>query len=333
LNPVWGGAEGVTVDFPVHDACQKLTVKVFDYDFGTSDDLIGIANGIDIRDLTSAESSGTTEIPLFTANGELGAGSLTVSAWLLKLKDHRPQESSPEGRPAGPSSAHLSFKALTLRGLDLASESPFKLRLRVMSEAQQLEAAKVGRSRSSSFALLKKPQAPQRSSTLGLPSGEQSRGPAMQVEVLSGASTPRPQKELAEALQNICRALAQKGHDTQDIADILDVSPKQVKNFLLSQQQSEESKKALKEATDIQQARSAVRKPVFEEVLQTLVPLGCEKGHVELTILDKHCKALGTACIEMKTLWEAPGLCLEGPFITDTNVEVIGRLRLHCLHY
>merc|ERR1719272_199147 len=125
LNPVWGDKNGITSDFPVHDGSQALSIKVFDYDFGTSDDLIGVAKRLESR--TLVQNGKPQNVELLKADGEAGGGSLSISASKLALTITRPKKAI----PVGPSEAHLSAKMLTIKGLPTGAAYPFKVRVQI----------------------------------------------------------------------------------------------------------------------------------------------------------------------------------------------------------
>lgn len=125
LNPVWGDGAGLTSDFPVHDGSQSLSLKVFDYDFGTSDDLIGVAQRLEARSLVQDGKPQTVQLQ--KANGESGGGSLSISASKLALSLTRPTQAI----PLGPSEAHLHAKMLTIKGLAADAAYPFKVRVQI----------------------------------------------------------------------------------------------------------------------------------------------------------------------------------------------------------
>jgi len=125
LNPVWGDGKGITSDFPVHNEFQVLSIKVYDYDFGTSDDFIGVAPRMDLRSLVQNGEPQTLE--LLKADGGTGGGSLSISASKLALTLERPKKAI----LAGPSEAHLSAKMLTIKGLATGAAYPFKVRVQI----------------------------------------------------------------------------------------------------------------------------------------------------------------------------------------------------------
>eukprot|EP00928_Gymnodinium_smaydae_P035197 TRINITY_DN24813_c0_g1_i1.p1 TRINITY_DN24813_c0_g1~~TRINITY_DN24813_c0_g1_i1.p1 ORF type:complete len:978 (+),score=131.42 TRINITY_DN24813_c0_g1_i1:58-2934(+) len=271
LNPVWGAdGKGLTVDFPVHDDCQKLLVRVFDKDFATQDDLIGVNEGLDVRDLlaTCADASGArTTIPLRTASGQSGAGCLHVSARYLRLTTSPPsppsslslKQAKGASSPArslsssglrGPSVAHVSLKVLTVTGLEAlgaaAARYPFRVRMRVLA-APAADGHGGGASVADEAAcippFLRSSSRTQRqldradtvaSQPSAASSASSSATAAAQVlaEALSGESFAKSVQGLAEAVMPICAALRARGHSNQDIADILEVDLIQVDQFL-----------------------------------------------------------------------------------------------------
>lgn len=302
LNPVWS-RDGLTVDFPVHDDDQSLILKVYDYDFGTADDLIGLARKIDVKDLVS-NGSGKQVVQLMKADETPGGGSLTISAVSLSLAHSAP--SSPPAMP-GPSEAHLSAKVLTIRGLKEHAEFPFKVAIHVVHAEEAPKKAGSAKARATSRA---------------------SQGSAKQAILAEGStepSKPKEVKQLAEALQGIAKNLHKKSVQPKDIAEILDVGPRQVEQYL---DELEHTK--TKEQIQAEQEYLNVRTPVLEEVVQFLLPNGTvdENAVVELIVTDKKSKVLGTARIPVPDIQEAPEMHLEGPFTTDVEgLEVVGTLR------
>lgn len=293
LNPVWGDSSGLTVDFPVHDDDQALILKILDYDFGSSDDLIGTSN-IVVRDLL-AMGGGEQELNVLKADGSAGGGTLTISAQFLHLAAAKPVAPL---LPAGPSEAHLSMKVLLLRGIKEHSEYPFKVVASVIHPAD-------GRAKKTASATVVHTES-------------------------TRASHPKERKHLSEALQGIAKNLAEKQLTGTEIAEILDVGPHQVKEFLHTLPGSERTKQQQQAEQDFLN----VRKPMFEEVVQFLLPCGSVVGSasIELAITDKRNKVLATARMPMPHLLEAPDLFLEGPFETDVEgIEVVGSLKLRWL--
>jgi len=131
LNPVWGDGAGLTSDFPVHDGSQALSLKVFDYDFGTSDDVIGVAQRLEVRSLVQDGKPQTVQLQ--KANGESGGGSLSISASKLALSLTRPTQAI----PSGPSEAHLHAKMLTIKGLAADAAYPFKVCVQIAGPGEK----------------------------------------------------------------------------------------------------------------------------------------------------------------------------------------------------
>jgi hypothetical protein len=318
LNPQWdenaeGESAGLTVDFPVHDDDQALMLKVFDYDFGTADDLIGKTQKA-VRDLH--ENAGRQTLKLLKADETAGGGTITITAHFLKLAPSRPE------RPLstlGPSEAHLSAKVLTIKGLTEGAEYPFKVLIKVKRADEA--------PRKSASAKLR----PSKTSVL---SGSFSASTSkILAEGATGVSKPKEQKQLAEALQGIAKNLSgpPRNLDGAEIAAILDVAPRQVEHFLNTLPGNEAD---LKEQEKADLDFRSVRYPVIDEVVQFLLPCGSvdDSASVELSVTDKRQKVLATAQLPMAQLLEAPELHLEGPFVTDVDgIEVVGSLRLRWL--
>lgn len=320
LNPEWGEGQGLTVDFPVHDNCQALSLKVLDYDFGSADDLIGMAKTGGVRDLVAGGSKKQT-VPLLKEDGEAGGGSLTISAALLTFAEARPRKAL---AVAGPSEAHLSAKIMTIKGLRDGSDYPFKVRIQVVRSD-----AEGGTAAASSSTVAKKAAKPKLKASKSLTFGSAPKTPAL-AEGTTNASHPKEQKQLADALQGIAKQLNQKGMSTEEVANILDVAPPQVEQFLGSFKDAVKAK----EQQEAQQKFLNVRDPLFEEVVQILLPCGSVDASsiLEMVIVDKREKVLATAPVPMPLLLAAPELSLEGPFITDVvDVEVVGSLHLRWL--
>jgi len=341
LNPTWAtDGTGLAVDFPVHCESQQLHLKVFDWDFSSSDDLIGVAKSLDINHLLTASrgSSGviTTEVPLLSAAGEPGAGKLVVSAEWLELRTLRP-----ELPLQGPNVARLSAKLLRATGIPGGMESPFHVRLRVTASdaiASTSAGARVEvkdaicednsdqlRQHPSLLGTLAKGIASLRSSKTSLrPSPA-----AIFAEATTSASRPQALRGLAEGLQCACAALAARGETADEIAALLGVERDQVDSFLDIQRDPAKMCMAAKEAALV----NAVARPCFDEVLQLLLPSWVDDEHVllELALLDKHHKCAGCLQLPLSQLLDADGLCLEGPFRLYGGAELAGNLQLRWL--
>lgn len=319
LNPEWGDGEGLTADFLVHSDCQVLSLKVFDHDFASADDLIGIAKSVDVRDLV--KRGGKQAVELLKDSGEQGGGKLFVSATLLSL--------SPAvcmvPLPPGPSEAFLSVKLLTLQGLEDGAEYPFKVRVQVTVPSSDSQVSGRANAPAKRAAFARTASAKLRASkslTFGTPANN------ALAEGTTGPSHAQAQKELAEALRGIATTLSQKGHSAEDIADILGVGTRQVELFL------DTLFGHGKEHEQAYQAWLSTRHPRFDEVVQILLPHGAADplANLELAILDKRLKTLATARLPMEQLVEAKERQLEGPFSTDVEgVEIVGSLKLRWL--
>jgi len=322
LNPTWGDGNGLTTDFLVHDDYQTLSLKVFDYDFGTSDDLIGVAAKAEIH--TLVESEKPQAVDLLKSNGEAGGGSLSISAHFFSLSSTRPppMEVVPHSRP---SQAYLSVRLATIKGLQEGAAYPFKVSAQVLGPDQNGTESKQG-----SFL-----------NRIGIGSQKLEAKGQVFAEACSQASHAKQPKELAEAYQAIAINLAEKGSSEIDIADVLEVGVPEVKHFLQHHKEEHDDLAHAKERQAKELERLSVKQPRFDEVLQLLLPWGpMSKGDyavhednvVALTITDKNQKVLGTAKTSMKDLLEAPDFQIEGLFNTDaTGIDVFGRLRLRWL--
>eukprot|EP00442_Polarella_glacialis_P004801 CAMPEP_0115138932 /NCGR_PEP_ID=MMETSP0227-20121206/57968_1 /TAXON_ID=89957 /ORGANISM="Polarella glacialis, Strain CCMP 1383" /LENGTH=289 /DNA_ID=CAMNT_0002546661 /DNA_START=84 /DNA_END=950 /DNA_ORIENTATION=+ len=137
LNPVWQKQDGnsPTVDFLVHSSKQHARIEVFDEDFASSDDLIGVATYVPIHELTedvSGRKASSVRIPLtlMVRGRESPAGSLRVSARLLRLSAEQPLALFPE-----PSVAYLHAKLEEVTDLLVDARCPchpFKVRVSLL---------------------------------------------------------------------------------------------------------------------------------------------------------------------------------------------------------
>jgi len=313
LNPVWGEeGKGLVVDFLVHSERQALSLKVFDYDFGSSDDLIGVAEplGVDALKGTAGKSDEALqhELPLTASSGDAGAGKLCLTTEVLALTSDRAR-----ARMEGPSVGHLSVKLLRVTGLGSKAEFPFKVRIRVLGAEAPVEAEPSGASRRFLRAasreltnLAKGRPTLKEGKTVQL--GSSSR--QVVAESVSAASTPPSEKQLAEALQSACAELAARGDTTEEIARVLGVDAHQVQAFLTSRGNPSEADRVAREAA----AQRAASRPHFGEVVQLLLPMFEDCGIVELALLDKRQHVLGTAELPMQQFLGEEDLRLEGPF-------------------
>jgi predicted transcriptional regulator len=282
-----------------------------------------MAKGQDVRQLLQAGNN-KQRVTLLQADGTVGGGSLTISAAMLKLSDVRPAAPL---LPVGPSEAHLSVKVMSIKGLKEGAEYPFKVRVQVARCQDEVAMRQV----SSDSPPKKQVSAKLKASK----SATASFGGASKMQVVAESSTaashPAEQKQLAEALQGIAKQLSQKGQTPQEIAELLDVGPKQVELYLHKLDIDAEAAKALElKQLEFQQ----VRKPLFEEVVQLLLPCGSVDDHacLELAVVDKREKALATARVTMSQLLDAPKLQIDGPFATDAEgIEVVGSMQLRWL--
>jgi len=295
---VWGdGGKGIITDFPVHDEAQTVSLHVYDYDFGTSDDLIGYASPVNAREL--AQNSEKQSVELLKADGEAGGGSVSISATLLSLLPAG--SAKPESLGDGASEAFLSAKMLTIKGIALGAAYPFTVKLQVV-----------------------KPDAKKGAADIVL------------VEDCTKPSHPKEAKQLAEAYKEIAKHLAEKNTKAVEIAEILEVSENEVKDFLADTHFKDDADKKANAAKRHQEEpeRLNTAKPRFDEALQQLLPSGSVDNvtSMVLTISDKNKKTVGTARVAMKDLLDTPKSELNGPFSTDVpGLDVIGSIRLRWL--
>lgn len=293
LNPVWGkNGKGLTTDFPVHDLEQMAKVKVYDANVDSDDDLIGEVQHLEIS--TMVKDGEPHSLDLLKVDGQPGGGLLNVRTELLSLSLTRPTQTEDACNGTGPSEAHLSAKILTIHGLKIGAAHPLKVCMKVFGLAD--EGAKE----------------------------------TVLVEDCTRVSQPKAQAQLAEAYQDIAKHLNKMGATDQDIAEGLDVTLREVQNFLATVMDDEPRKQILQAKLE----RGSTRRPQFDEVLQNLLPRGACNPHSYLTfeIIDSHQQTLATARLPMIELMAASNLELEGPFSTDvTDVHIIGTLRLRWL--
>jgi len=239
--------------------------------------------------------------------------ALSVSTRCLSLVEHRPPISS-RRKDAGCSVAHISMKLLSVAGLSCDGQPPYTVRMRVLGTHEH--AAKPVLHRGGSATVPS--EGGGRSLLRKMISTSSFGGHAVVEDVLAEVSTqpsrPQPEPQLAEALQSICISLASgkgsgKKHTADEIADILQVNRRQVENFLAASKSSEGAAQAQKEATE---SRAATN-PVFNEVLQALLPDVPELGVVEVCVLQKKTQVVATGIMRLRDLLKADGLRLDGP--------------------
>jgi len=289
-NPQWGG---LGADFVVHDHDQVLSLRVFDSDSSQDQDLLGYANPVDVHELTEKGPESTLTLELLKPDSSGTNGMVTFSTHFL-----RPATEWNEG---GSDMALLSVKLITVRGLDLTAQYPFKLGVQVLDAATQAAHGVV-------------------------------------VETTSKASRTLSLSWLTEPLKRSCLQLSQLGHTPQVIADVLGVDVSQVEDCMTedtlkppSSTITKEDKRANKDTKETQKARLGVKYPLFEEILHLLIPI-CKSTHrVKLTLLDKKGKSLGETSVSMQSVFECQNLKLYGPFYLNPNVEVVGSIRLRWL--
>merc|ERR1711953_737170 len=128
------------------------------------------------------------------------------------------------------------------------------------------------------------------------------------------------QPHLSDALQNICMSLSSRGkHPASEIAEILDVDLAQVNTFLKAGGDKQELDRLATEAAKLR----AATHPIFNEVVQVLLPTVRESDTVELSLVDKRSKCLGSVSIPMGDVMQAVETGLEGPFCTDNGIELV----------
>jgi len=322
LNPVWGDENGITTDFLVHDDYQTFSIKVYDQDFGTSDDLIGVLEPLALHTLVEDSSQKPQTLDLLKSNGEPGGGSITISAVFLQFSNERPVAPLPT---PGPTEACLSVRLLTIKGLELGAAHPFKVQVQVSSSSTT--------SASSSSTTAKDRIMKVASRVLGTSNAPRSTEQIF-AEGCSQPSHPKEQKQLADAYKGIAINLKEKGTRPKEIAEILEVGVHEVVNYLHEVGEKQEDQMLAKERHEAQVERLSVKQPRFDEVLQLLVPSqalsdGCV---VIMSILDKRQKIIATSKVPMQDLLVADGFQLEGSFATDNEgVDMFGRLRLSWL--
>jgi len=288
LNPTWGSSDGITVDFYVHNHGQELKIKVFDYDFGSADDLIGIATPMDFDETRRRGLGCKASINLLKPTGEpgkfaTGGGQLTVMIQHLELCTTRPEASSLTSKTTdAPSVAHISAKVLRVGGLPDDAQPPFKVRVRILSD----------------------------------------NGPTTIIEDSTNVGFPQPVQQLAcsvdakrEALHSVCASLLNRGYSIEKAAEILDLQETQVHSYLASKSGAEKVEEAMRATALAKLTAAAERAPCFDEVLQMLVPrLGDRLDElIELAVIDSKQHCHGFVRASMAELIGAPGSCMQIP--------------------
>eukprot|EP00929_Paragymnodinium_shiwhaense_P080346 TRINITY_DN41895_c0_g1_i1.p1 TRINITY_DN41895_c0_g1~~TRINITY_DN41895_c0_g1_i1.p1 ORF type:complete len:662 (-),score=102.13 TRINITY_DN41895_c0_g1_i1:107-2014(-) len=312
LKPVWNEGAGVSADFYVHDLRQSLMIKVFDYDFGKADDLIGIADPLSAGELARSKDVLPREICLKEGNGEAHAGTLSVTTEFLTLS-----EDASRACKGGPSAAHLSFKIEAATKCSCGAAYPFKVHLRVIEEEAAQEPSAAPAKRTSVLDKI----------TSSLSLGRRQPSENVLLELWSKPSHAKKLQQLAEALQRICGALADRGQSAEEIAAILEVDRQQVEDFLRTR--GDEAAVA-KLAKDWNEQCSATN-PVFDMVLQGLLPSVDPKHMLEISLVNCHSETVGKSLLKMTEVLEAPGLTVHGPFVLCSGVELSGKLLLRWL--
>lgn len=320
LSPVWGeDGKGLSVDFPVHNDHQILFLKLFDSDFGSADDLIGLGQRFDVAHLRDRHNE-TFDLKLtLPEEDNKDAGYLSINTRCLSLVETRPS-GGPVGGDSGCSVAHVSMKLLSVTGLSHEGHPPYTMRMRILGTHEHAAHPTLHRGATAAMGgaggkrgMLKK-----------MATGNLGSSHVVE-DVLAEASTqpsvPQPEAQLAEALQSICVSLASgkgsgKEHTSEEIADILQVNKRQVENFLAAKC-SASAAKAQKEA---QESRAATN-PVFNEVLQSLLTDVPDLGIVEVCVMQKKNQVLATGVIHIRDILRAEGLRVDGPIRLSHGAE------------
>merc|ERR1712100_126148 len=123
----------------IHNDMQPLTLKVWDQDRGRVDELIGLAEPIDIRQFL--EETSEIDIPLLTSNSAPGGGTLKITGRILRLS-LQPVQMGP--RVVGTSDMHLSAKFVSLTGISDQTSLPLKIRLSLAGVTAMSKGSKSG---------------------------------------------------------------------------------------------------------------------------------------------------------------------------------------------
>lgn len=121
LNPIW--MEGNVAEFLVFDDLQQVTFTVFDEDYHSSNDFIGSASLIPIRNLIDEFGKKQSRIPLML-DGD-SAGSLQIDARWFSLSPTSP--SSDIAAKEGPSQMLVAVKLLGVIGMPKGLDAPFRV--------------------------------------------------------------------------------------------------------------------------------------------------------------------------------------------------------------
>jgi len=217
-------------------------------------------------------------------------GTVTIKTQFLKPS---------VGGGQGVKSAVLSVKLMTVCGLDLTTQYPFKIKVTVLEKNHKGEDRAVA---------------------------EETTRPSRTLSL----------RCLTEPLKRSCIQLSKLGHPAQVIADVLDVAVSQVEDCLnqnaLNAFERDESTESLNKANiaakEKQTKRLGVMYPLFEEILHLLVPICKRNQRVRMTLLDKNEARLGDATMGMDGLHDSTNLEIRGPFYLHANVEIVGSMRL-----
>jgi len=241
---------------------------------------------IDLHELTDDGVESKLVLDLTKPDGTLTGGTVTILTQFLNTEGN-------ESRDA----ALLSVKLITVRGLALTTQHPFKIRVRVLN-ANCNENNAV-------------------------------------AEGTTAVSRTVSLRYLTEPLKRSCIQLSKLGHTAQVIADVLNVELSQVEDCLTEnalkcdfQKKTEVNLKERKAAKEKQTKRLDVMYPLFEEILHLLVPT-CKRWQcIRLTLLDKNGARLGDATVGMDGLLDSKTSDIRGPFYLHSNVEILGSMRL-----
>lgn len=320
LSPVWGeSGKGLCFDFPVHNEDQILFLKVFDSDFASADDLIGVGEKLDVSHLRDRHNE-TFDLKLtLPEEDDRDAGSISVNTRCLSLVEARPPSPS-EGKVAGISVAHISMKILSVTGLSHDGHPPYTMRMRVLGTHDHAAHPRLRKSSLSGLPAEGGGWSLFRRAATGNLAGH-SVAEDVLAEDSTRLSAPQPEAQLAEALQSICMSLASgKGgtqHTPDEIADIVQVPRRQVENFLSANKSAGGVAKAQKEATESR----ATTNPVFNEVLHSLLSDVPELGVLEFCVLQKKSQVIATGVIRLRDLMRAEKLHIDGPFRLSLGAE------------
>lgn len=127
LNPVWGeNGNGLVTDWMVHSKEQVLTIKVFDEDYGPSDDLIGESKGLTLDQICGNEP---VAIQLYDGQGQPKAGTIWVSGIFHEAVE---EAVTPSERTI----SYVEAKLLEVRGLPEGGRFPYHIKVSSCGEEE-----------------------------------------------------------------------------------------------------------------------------------------------------------------------------------------------------